>query len=92
MVREMNNDYVDPTTDWLPPHRLGKLGDAQKVNCETCHQGAYKPLLGANVIKDYPNLARLTAQETEMPVEEDTTDMPEPAASMSDMTTGGGDQ
>ena len=72
----MNNDYVDPTTDWLPPHRLGKLGDAQKVNCETCHQGAYKPLLGANMIKDYPNLARLAQPEPEAPAEE-ASEMPE---------------
>jgi photosynthetic reaction center cytochrome c subunit len=86
MVREMNNAYVDPTTDWLPPHRLGKLGDAQKVNCETCHQGAFKPLLGANMIKDYPNLAKLAKAEPEEAPAEDPTDMSDATA---DMTTGG---
>jgi photosynthetic reaction center cytochrome c subunit len=89
MVREMNNEYVEPTTDWLPPHRLGALGDAQKVNCETCHQGAYKPLLGANMIKDYPNLARLAAAEPEADLDEGM-DMPESQGDVSaDMTTGG---
>jgi photosynthetic reaction center cytochrome c subunit len=91
MVREMNNEYVEPTTDWLPPHRLGVLGDAQKVNCETCHQGAYKPLLGANMIKDYPNLARLAAAEPEATLDESMDmDMPESQGDVSaDMTTGG---
>ena len=91
MVREMNNEYVEPTTDWLPPHRLGALGDAQKVNCETCHQGAYKPLLGANMIKDYPNLARLAAAEPEATLDESMDmDMPESQGDVSaDMTTGG---
>ena len=91
MVREMNNEYVEPTTDWLPPHRLGALGDAQKVNCETCHQGAYKPLLGANMIKDYPNLARLASPEPEAALDE-SMDMPEPQGDVSADTTTGGDQ
>ena len=39
------------------------MGDPLKVNCATCHQGAYKPLLGANMVKDYPNLARTTVLE-----------------------------
>lgn len=60
MVRELNNDYVDATTDWLPDHRKGALGDPLKINCATCHQGAYRPLLGANMVKDYPSLTRDT--------------------------------
>jgi len=28
--------------------------------CATCHQGAYKPLYGANMLKDYPALAGAT--------------------------------
>ena len=59
MVKEMNNEYINPTNDWLPAYRQGPLGDAQKVNCATCHQGAYQPLLGANMLADYPNLSRL---------------------------------
>ena len=57
MVRDLNTAYLDPLGPTYPPHRLGTLGDAPKVNCATCHQGAYKPLYGAKVIKDYPELA-----------------------------------
>jgi photosynthetic reaction center cytochrome c subunit len=27
-----------------------------KANCTTCHQGAYKPLYGASMLADYPEL------------------------------------
>lgn len=56
MVREMNTDFVNRTTDWLPDHRKGPLGDPLKINCGTCHQGAYQPLLGAEMVKDFPSL------------------------------------
>lgn len=58
MVREINNKYIEETTPWLPAHRKGPQGDALKANCETCHQGAYKPLYGAQMLKHYPNLAK----------------------------------
>ena len=86
MVREMNNDYVDPTTDWLPPHRLGKLGDARKLTAKPATR-CLQALLGANMIKDYPNLARLAQPEPEAPAEE-ASEMPE-ASDMADMATGG---
>jgi len=79
MVRSMNNDYINATTDWLPDHRKGPLGDPLKVNCGTCHQGAYKPLLGKNMVKDYPNLARATLYQA--PAAEPTTE-PEPEMEM----------
>ena len=56
MARELNNDYMMPLTDTFPPHRLGPKGDVAKVNCSTCHQGAYKPLYGAAMAKDFPEL------------------------------------
>lgn len=56
MVRHVNNEYLEPLQSVLPPARLGALGDAPKANCATCHQGAYKPLFGTNVIDDYPSL------------------------------------
>ncbi len=56
MARELNNDYLTPLTDTFPAHRLGPKGDVQKVNCSTCHQGAFKPLYGAAMAKDYPEL------------------------------------
>ena len=56
MVRELNANYLDPLKDILPAERLGPLGDAPKVDCATCHQGAGKPLLGASIAKDFPEL------------------------------------
>jgi len=60
MVREMNNQFIGPLTDILPDSRKGPLGDPLKVSCKTCHQGVYRPLFGANMLKDYPSLAKLT--------------------------------
>ena len=56
MARDLNINYLDPLKDILPPHRLGALGDAPKLNCATCHQGANKPLLGQSIAKDWPEL------------------------------------
>jgi len=56
-VRDINEQYMDPLASTLPPGRHGPLGDGPKVNCATCHQGVYKPLFGANMIKDYPELS-----------------------------------
>jgi photosynthetic reaction center cytochrome c subunit len=66
MVRETNNGYIKPTGEWLPPHRLGPMGDVPKVSCMTCHQGAYKPMYGANMIDPYPSLARKTGVAVDM--------------------------
>ena len=57
MVRDLNNNYLDPLKSTLPPVRWGPLGDGPKVSCTTCHQGAYKPLLGASMLPDYPEFA-----------------------------------
>jgi photosynthetic reaction center cytochrome c subunit len=57
-VREMNNDYVVPLSEIIPESRKGPLGDVYKIYCTTCHQGAYKPLYGAQMLKDYPSLAQ----------------------------------
>ena len=38
---------------------MGPTGDVAKVNCATCHQGAYKPLYGAPMAKDYPELLKV---------------------------------
>jgi photosynthetic reaction center cytochrome c subunit len=55
-VRSINTDYVQPLGEVLPDTRKGPLGDPYKVSCKTCHQGAYKPLYGAKMAKDYPAL------------------------------------
>lgn len=57
MVRDLNTDYLDPLGPVYPPIRLGPHGDAPKANCATCHQGAYKPLLGVSMLPFYPGLA-----------------------------------
>jgi photosynthetic reaction center cytochrome c subunit len=56
MARDLNVDYMEPLTGTFPPHRLGPTGDVAKVNCTTCHQGAFKPLYGAQMAKDFPEL------------------------------------
>jgi photosynthetic reaction center cytochrome c subunit len=57
MVRELNNDYLNPLKATLPAHRLGPaLGDAPKVNCATCHNGVFKPLFGRSMLPDFPEL------------------------------------
>lgn len=62
MVRDLNNNYMDPLTATFPDHRKGPLGDVAKVNCTTCHQAAYKPLLGVSMLKDYPELNKASLE------------------------------
>jgi len=57
MARDLNNKYLEPLTSNFPVNRLGPQGDVAKVNCATCHQGAYKPLNGAQMLKGHPELA-----------------------------------
>jgi photosynthetic reaction center cytochrome c subunit len=56
LSRALNLDYMVPLTDVFPAHRRGAKGDVAKVNCSTCHQGVYKPMFGAAMAKDYPEL------------------------------------
>ena len=56
MVRDQNKNFLQSLAGTFPPNRLGPHGDVPKVNCMTCHQGAYKPLLGASMISTYPEL------------------------------------
>ncbi len=57
MVQQLNEKYLVPLQSVYPPNRLGIAGDAPKLNCATCHQGAFKPLYGVSMVKDYPELA-----------------------------------
>jgi photosynthetic reaction center cytochrome c subunit len=57
MVRDLNVNYLTPLTSVFPANRKGPLGDVAKVDCATCHQGAYKPMLGQSQLADYPELA-----------------------------------
>ena len=67
MTRAVNQGYIEPLTPLFRenrlghpevPHplRVGAQGDALKVNCATCHQGVNRPLLGAPMLRDYPEL------------------------------------
>ncbi len=57
MVADMNDVYLAPLASTLPENRRGPLGDAPKAYCATCHQGAAKPLNGAQMLVDYPSLS-----------------------------------
>ncbi|MFO0690311.1 MAG: photosynthetic reaction center cytochrome PufC [Myxococcota bacterium] len=57
MVRSLNQSYLEPLAGILPAARRGPHGDAFKINCATCHQGASKPLLGVSMLADHPELA-----------------------------------
>ncbi|MEY8878802.1 MAG: photosynthetic reaction center cytochrome PufC [Leptothrix sp. (in: b-proteobacteria)] len=59
MVRDLNVTFLESLTGVFPPNRKGPNGDVAKANCATCHQGAYKPLYGAAMAKDYPELLTL---------------------------------
>lgn len=59
MVRALNNEHMEPLTATFPANRKGELGDVAKLNCATCHQGAYKPVFGAPMVEGYPGLAAL---------------------------------
>ena len=54
MLRDVNSSYLAPLQPVYPAVRLGKMGDAPKAQCITCHNGAYKPLYGAQMAKHYP--------------------------------------
>jgi photosynthetic reaction center cytochrome c subunit len=57
MVRDLNNAYLAPLVSVLPKHRLGEaMADAPKVNCATCHNGVFKPLLGQSMMETFPEL------------------------------------
>jgi photosynthetic reaction center cytochrome c subunit len=62
MARDLNVAFMEPLTPVFPPHRKGELGDVAKANCATCHQGAYKPLNGQPMLKDFPELAAALAK------------------------------
>ncbi|EGV33081.1 photosynthetic reaction centre cytochrome c subunit [Thiorhodococcus drewsii AZ1] len=71
-VRDMNQNYIWPLNDVLPASRKGPYGDPFKISCMTCHQGAYKPLYAAQMMKDYPALqgpSQAAAPEAAAPVE-----------------------
>jgi len=88
MVRDLNNTVMVPLTGLLPPERLGPTGDVPKIYCATCHRGTSKPLYGAPMLKDYPELVRpAAAQATAAGDAPTATPMPTPAATSTPTST-----
>jgi photosynthetic reaction center cytochrome c subunit len=56
MVRDLNNNFLDPLQHVFPAARLGPTGDSPKIDCATCHQGVYKPLFGVSPVVGFPEL------------------------------------
>ncbi|WP_395703233.1 photosynthetic reaction center cytochrome PufC [Aquabacterium sp.] len=56
MARDLNQTYLSPLASVFPKNRLGPTGDAPKLHCGTCHQGAYKPLNGQSMLAGHPEL------------------------------------
>ncbi|HSP20060.1 MAG TPA: photosynthetic reaction center cytochrome PufC, partial [Myxococcaceae bacterium] len=80
MVRDINKNYLEPLAGTFPENRLGPTGDVPKAHCGTCHAGAYKPLLGVSMLKDYPVLAEAKPQPPPRPPEQGSAPpAPEPA-------------
>jgi photosynthetic reaction center cytochrome c subunit len=53
MVRDLNDNYLDPLKNVFPAARKGVMGDSPKVYCATCHQGIYKPLYGVSMLTTF---------------------------------------
>ena len=90
MARDLNNAYLTSLDGVFPVNRLGPTGDVPKLNCATCHQGAYKPLYGADILHGYPGLVNAKGVEAPVPAKapEVTPGGPPPAATVSDADTG----
>ena len=56
MLRDINVNYLSPLRTVFPAVRKGVMGDAPKAQCLTCHNGVYKPLYAAQMVKYYPAL------------------------------------
>jgi photosynthetic reaction center cytochrome c subunit len=75
LVRDLDANYLTPLASVLPANRLGPTGDAPKVDCATCHQGAYKPLFGAKILNGRLGLSAVSATMTSgTPATEQTAD------------------
>lgn len=64
MVRDLNVHYMESLRGVFPRASLGLRGDAPKINCATCHQGAYKPFYGGSDLSAYPALSGPTEAST----------------------------
>jgi photosynthetic reaction center cytochrome c subunit len=87
LVRDVNDNFLFGLTASFPARRLGPGGDVAKANCATCHRGVSKPLYGAAMARDYPELTRVrpAAAPAPAPAPEPgaTSDAPAPVAGSS---------
>jgi len=83
MARDLNNQYLDTLAGVYPDYRLGATGDVPKLNCATCHQGAFKPLYGADILQGHPGLVAPKAMDVSAPADPAVI----PAATVSDAAT-----
>lgn len=60
MARDLNSAYIKPLGPVFPASRKGPTGDVAKVACATCHLGVNKPLNGAPMLKDNPELTKVS--------------------------------
>ncbi|WP_349367627.1 photosynthetic reaction center cytochrome PufC [Salinarimonas sp.] len=67
MTQAMNQEYLVPLGPEYPADRMGPGGDAPKINCTTCHQGAYKPMYGYSMIEAHPELTTFGPPELQDP-------------------------
>lgn len=72
MVRNLNMTYLEPLKPVFPANRLGPHGQVPQVACATCHQGAPKPLMGANLVKTFPELQSGSAGNSDAASSEDS--------------------
>ena len=87
MARDLNSHWLNPLQPVYPAYRLGETGDAPKANCMTCHQGAYKPLLGQSMLKDFPSLSRAWPQPVKAEAEPEPKPEPTKATPRKDRAT-----
>ncbi|TVP44598.1 MAG: photosynthetic reaction center cytochrome c subunit [Gemmatimonadales bacterium] len=61
MTRELNQSYMLPLQNAWPAERLGPMGDGPKIQCATCHMGAYIPQYGhpASHGQDHPAITQI---------------------------------
>jgi len=57
MLRAMNLEHLAELQDDWPAARLGPMGDGPKLQCASCHLGAYRPAYGAPFARAWSQLS-----------------------------------
>jgi len=59
MTRALNTAHLLPLQDEWPEERMGPLGDGPKLDCASCHNGAFQPQYGATSAAGFPALTEM---------------------------------